>query len=97
MRFLEISYKLAGAEADARPILCEVITELVPARDYVSHQSLVAVDPLCDQEEGRPGPMALQLSQDHGGRRGIGAIIQRQGDDRGLQRYPIQTAAVTSG
>jgi hypothetical protein len=97
MRFLEISYKLAGAEADARPILCEVVTEFVPVRHYMLHQSLVAVDPLCDQEEGRPGLMAPQLSQDQGGRRGIGAIVQGQSDDRGLQRYPVETAGLTSG
>jgi hypothetical protein len=85
MRFLKIPGKLADAEADARTILGEVVTELVAGRHQLTHELLPTLNSARDQEEGGSGSMALQLGQDQRGCAGIGAIIQRQGDHGGLQ------------
>jgi hypothetical protein len=95
VRLLEVPRELPGAESNARAILHEVVADLVALGHELVHQSFPAPHPLGDQEERCARAVTPQLGQDQRRRGGIGAVVHGEGDERRLQRHPVQAAGGT--
>jgi len=84
VRLGQIPGEVAGAETDTRPILGEVIAELMACRNHLRHQLLPSPHSFCDQEKSGASAMTPQLSQNQRGRGRIRAIVQGQRNQPGL-------------
>ncbi len=77
MRPQEIGLEGTRAEPDARPVLSEMVSQLMPLRHEPSHQRLLTSEPVRDQEKCRPRRVPPQLGEDQRGGGRIRPIVDR--------------------
>jgi hypothetical protein len=81
MRLDELALELGGLEPDARALGHHVIRDLVAVAHHALDQGLVPLDATPDHEEGRAHAVLLEQVEDGGRRRGVRAVVDREGDD----------------
>lgn len=97
MRLEKIGFEGVRVQADARPILGEVIAQLVPLPNEPSHQALPAVQAIRDQEECRGCLVPPQFRQDQRRRGGVRAVVNRQGHEPLPGVHLVQAARIPLG
>jgi hypothetical protein len=95
--FLEIPLELVRVQSDARPILGEVVSQLVSLGHHPLDDALLPRNAPGDQEECRPGAVVLQLGKESWGGPGIRPIVQCQGYQTRASANLVETPGKTLG
>jgi hypothetical protein len=94
MRLEKVLFEGVRFQANAGPILREVIAQLVPLRNEGSRQVFLASQAIRDQEERCGRLVPPQLRQNQGRRNGVGAVVNRQCHEPLLGRHLVQASRI---
>ena len=75
----QLGFELALRKQNARLVSRQMVTQLVALADDSRDESLVALDPTADDEEGRPCLVAVEKVQDPRCCGRVGAIVEGEG------------------
>ena len=93
----KLSLELCRCEADAGGVRHQVVPQLVFLVDDAAEDFLVAGDTVADEEEGGMGVVLGQGVEDSRGPRRVGAVIDRERDQRLLGLAVEQNVRISAG